>query len=558
VYRIHAHTTDAVVRVVLHERTKEAHRGDERADIVFPGLLGLEDCGDTGDTYTWAPVPGEAPGPHSFPSGAPSPRESRWRATLEINRMLEVPAALTDDRHERDPRRVAVSVSFRVQVEAGSPVVTVHITIDNSARDHRLRLLVPHGTTSTEVLAGTPLDAVVRPAVPENYRDGEISQELQRLMMGAREPRPIRTLPFRDYLVCSGAARGGGTTPGCARGEWQGLAVVAPGLFEYEHLEGEGALAITLLRAVGWLARPDVSTRTGDAGPLMATPEAQCIRRVSCTIAFVPLASQEDSARVPRHAAELRAPCRFYPGMTLRRTPFTDRLRTGLLALESTTGAVQLSALEYRRIDNRDTLELRLYNPGDTSEEVLLRWPPELVSPEGAAVTHLNGELRTDTQLVAEDATATRWRMVIPAHGIRQYRFRVARPSVWQQEEERAHDLRQEREHAAAAARRDGTMASRAHHSTVHRTLLEAEISAIMAGGGADGDERDEQALRRLGRELNSARIAKRTDDYLLALMHDGQTGDTAAVDQRAGEGHINANEADKNETSVDRRREEG
>lgn len=560
---------NGTITVIRHD----PHGGDRQ----FDGLLGVEDCGDTGDTYTWAPV-GEGGAlrgtaesdfpPQGFREAHP-PRvtveqESPWRAALVIHRTLVVPAALAEDRQRRESRCVALPVVFRVYLDAGSPVVRVDIEVHNTARDHRLRLLIPHGTTAREVLAGTPADAVLRPAVPARYSDGDIPRELQRLMLGAREPEPIATLPFRDYLVCSGTPREGAT------GGWQGLAVVAPGLFEYEHLENEGTVALTLVRAVGWLARPDVSTRTGDAGPLMATPEAQCLRRFTCTVALVPMVHRRECATVARHAEELRAPCRYYRGVALRGdTPAgpmegTAYLRTGLLALDSTTGAVQLSALEYRTLENRGNLEVRLYNPGDTPEEVFLRWAPGVVDRGAAVVTHLDGRLRGDTPLTplhavsratpphAEIPNATPphaalhadrdgWHLVLPPHGIRQCRFPLVRSPVARREEERVDLLRRELEDAVAALS-SGTIEAQAHHSTVRRTLLEAEISAIMAGGGGSGgtggdaggggggDERDEQALRRLGRELNKARIAKRTDDYLLALAHEDR-GSTDAPD---------------------------
>jgi alpha-mannosidase len=55
-----------------------------------------------------------------------------------------------------------------------------------------------------------------------------------------------------------------------------GMALITHGLHEYEVLPGpQEELALTLLRAVGWLSRDDLVTRTGHAGPEMATPGAQ-------------------------------------------------------------------------------------------------------------------------------------------------------------------------------------------------------------------------------------------------------------------------------------------
>ena len=53
-----------------------------------------------------------------------------------------------------------------------------------------------------------------------------------------------------------------------------GLTVVAPGLPEAE-VTPDGVIAITLLRAVGWLARTDLRQRPQPAGPAVPTPGAQ-------------------------------------------------------------------------------------------------------------------------------------------------------------------------------------------------------------------------------------------------------------------------------------------
>ncbi|TVR87830.1 MAG: hypothetical protein EA428_12660, partial [Spirochaetaceae bacterium] len=78
-------------------------------------------------------------------------------------------------------------------------------------------------------------------------------------------------------------------------------------------------------------------------------------------------------------------------------------------------------------------------------------------------------------------------------------------------------------------------MLARSALSTAHRTLLEAEISVIMAerklkqtkSGRAlpePYDENTREALRQIGRKLNDARIQKRTDDYLLAVTEGATT----------------------------------
>ena len=55
-----------------------------------------------------------------------------------------------------------------------------------------------------------------------------------------------------------------------------GLTVAAPGLPEAE-VTPDGITAVTLVRAVGWLARMDLRSRPRPDGPLIAVPGAQCL-----------------------------------------------------------------------------------------------------------------------------------------------------------------------------------------------------------------------------------------------------------------------------------------
>ena len=49
----------------------------------------------------------------------------------------------------------------------------------------------------------------------------------------------------------------------------------------------EGVLALTLLRSVGWLSRPDLGTRPGEAGPSLETPGAQLLGQLEAELSLV-------------------------------------------------------------------------------------------------------------------------------------------------------------------------------------------------------------------------------------------------------------------------------
>jgi alpha-mannosidase len=109
-------------------------------------------------------------------------------------------------------------------------------------------------------VAGTQFGTATRPAVAA----------------ASHYPRetPVATAPAQRFVAVADGARG--------------LAVLAPGFFEYE-LSLNGDLWVTLLRAVGQLSRDDLPTRPGHAGWPAPTPEAQCLGPDRLQLAVVPV-----------------------------------------------------------------------------------------------------------------------------------------------------------------------------------------------------------------------------------------------------------------------------
>lgn len=204
---------------------------DRSSGMRFRGLLALESDRDVGDTYTYAPLPSD----RVRRSGPPV--ATRVLADGQLVGALEVWVGL-----ERITPRLVISL------QAGSPAVRCTLEFNNRVSDHRLRLRCPTGIAGAIATAGGPFGAVVRPPSPLPER---------------RYPRetPVSTAPAHRFVACTDAEAG--------------LALLAPGFFEYE-LTPAGDLLMTVLRSVGQLSRDDLPTRPGHAAWPVATPLAQC------------------------------------------------------------------------------------------------------------------------------------------------------------------------------------------------------------------------------------------------------------------------------------------
>jgi mannosylglycerate hydrolase len=252
---------------------------DKNTGRVLRGLNRFVDGGDAGDQYNYAPprddrtvaAPCRPPSLQVLEAGP-----ARW--TLEVQLAYELPASLTADGQARSPQTVECPIASRVHLYSGVPRIDIETEVENRAQDHRLRVHFPSGLRADHVWAEQHLGAIPRPVElpPHRPTDCEL---------------PTGTQPQKSF--CAVEAEG------------QGLLLANRGLPEYEALQeadGSVTLALTLLRCVGWLSRPDLSPwRRGPAGPPLPTPGAQMPGRWTFHYSLVPYGGTWEEAMVHAH-----------------------------------------------------------------------------------------------------------------------------------------------------------------------------------------------------------------------------------------------------------------
>jgi mannosylglycerate hydrolase len=158
----------------------------------------------------------------------------------------------------RSDETVRVTVTTTLELRAGEPFLRVAHDFDNRARDHRLRAHFPLPAPVTGSDAECAFAVVHRGLTAEG---------------GVQEPG-IPTFPSRRFVDAS-------------NGE-EGLALVHDGLLEYEVVDDGRELALTLLRAVGFLSRSEPALRPNPAGPTMEVRGAQLLGRRRVEYAVLP------------------------------------------------------------------------------------------------------------------------------------------------------------------------------------------------------------------------------------------------------------------------------
>ncbi|MEU8007546.1 glycosyl hydrolase-related protein [Catellatospora sp. NPDC049111] len=252
---------------------------DTRTDRVLPGLARLVDGGDAGDTYNYDPPRDDE---------QVTPRVTGVRAVCtpvrqvwHVDAVLDLPQGLSADRSARAEQREPVAVTVTATLWRGVDRLDWAVAFDNTVGDHRLRAHFPTAAAA-DWAADTHFSVLRRPLSP-----------------------PLGPLPTeRAYEADCAVA------PVHTWAATGGVGVLTAGLPEVQCLLPAGApeLAVTVLRATGWLSRPDLRSRTTGAGPELPTPEAQCLRRVDAAIGVVLDTGEQDMAYAAAlHRAPLRA-----------------------------------------------------------------------------------------------------------------------------------------------------------------------------------------------------------------------------------------------------------
>jgi alpha-mannosidase len=326
---------------------------DRRTDVRYEGLHRLVDDGDAGDEYNFSP-------PADNPQRADPVRNLRstvqetgpLRARFEARYDYAVFNGLREDRRARDQVETALPIRMTVSLEADEPRLDFEVEIVNRARDHRLRAHFPLPFRVGSSAADTPFHVTTRPVTGARRDPGAPEVELP-------------TYPMWSFVDVSDGR--------------VGVTLLTHGLHEYEVLPGPPQdLALSLLRAVGWLSREDLVTRTGHAGPAIETPGAQVpgTHRLRYSLFFHD--GDWRDGGVWRAAESALLPLLAGRGAAVTTTP---------PVIELEPASIQMTAL----LPRPGGYELRFLNASEASTQAHVRLQPQ---PSEVAAITLNGTVR--------------------------------------------------------------------------------------------------------------------------------------------------------------------
>lgn len=243
--------------------------------LFVDGCNELVDGGDGGDTYNYSPPVTDDVIFEPKDVYVRALEAGPVRARLAVYRTFDVPAAAIGDERfcqSRTAERKETLITSILEIRAAEPFVRIHTEFDNQNRDHRLR-------------AHFPLPVPVTGSHAE-CAYGVVERSLER--EGGPSEAGIPTFVSQRFVDCSDGEAG--------------LALLHDGLLEYEVTEDGNEVALTLLRAIGYISRSEPALRPNPAGPQVPVQGAQMLGEQHSDYAVMLHTGSWRDANLDRHA----------------------------------------------------------------------------------------------------------------------------------------------------------------------------------------------------------------------------------------------------------------
>ncbi|KOP64112.1 alpha-mannosidase [Bacillus sp. FJAT-18019] len=314
---------------------------DKKNGQVYRDLGVYEDTGDIGNEYMYKQPDGEtALTTKGLTAQISVLEDTPYRASIEIVHNWSIPAMadskLDEEQHEliyypnRKAQRSSEMVELRIRtvvsLNRSGKGVEIETTMDNQAKDHRVRALFPTDLETSSHHVDSMFEVATRANEP-----------------AAEWENPSYTAHQQAFVDVATASAG--------------LTVANQGLNEYEVLrDGRNTIAVTLLRCVGEL---------GDWG-YFPTPEAQCIGVHTVRMEVIP--HQGDSMKSGAYAEAYQ----FQIPWTAAQTGVHAGAVTSTSApLEWSHDELAFSSMKVN--PKTGDLMLRWFNMGDADTELHLK-----------------------------------------------------------------------------------------------------------------------------------------------------------------------------------------
>lgn len=337
---------------------------------VFEGLHYFEETGEVGDYWiNLTPFENKTYTSHGCNARIWGEENGSLSATLGIEVSMEVPlyghrpASFFGADSSRSKETAVMTFTTYLTLKKGSRRLDVKVIVENTAEDHRVRVMYPTGIKTGFACAAGHFGVDKRPVMPKDDYSQSYYVDMQ-------------TLPQQSFVDVSDRQ--------------EGFAVLNNCLTEYElKNDRKSTLALTLLRGV----RNIICSEMRALGKFPGQKGGQCLGRQEYTYSIYPHVYDWDGGKVFKEAKKFNVP------LTAMQTAAhkLGKIPSGTALYEIDNDTLVISAL--KKAEDRNSYILRVFNP--TGEGIGWRFKTH-VPIKAAYLDNLNEE-RQSALAVKED-----------------------------------------------------------------------------------------------------------------------------------------------------------
>lgn len=317
---------------------------EKATNKTYDNILLLEDGSDDGDEYDYAALPEDFIITSQSCTAKSCIQNYQDCSIITSAFSMKIPK----DLNSRTAKQCdsIMNVTIKMTLRAHSPILELSVEIENTADDHRVRLLVPNGIGTKYSVSDNQFGSIRRPVTDSAMAVWEKENWKE---------RPDSIYPMLSYVAADNET---------------GLAVLTNSVREYEIVGSDyDTIAITLFRGVGLLGKEDLARRPGrPSGIKMETPDSQMHGKHSYSLALV-----GNNPRLAQQARDFTTPFVMYNKMPYNAMKLNDvafKTPYSYSLLDTGGHNIVLSAL--KRAEESDFTILRLFQSEADSVEMKL------------------------------------------------------------------------------------------------------------------------------------------------------------------------------------------
>ncbi|WBL14764.1 glycoside hydrolase family 38 C-terminal domain-containing protein [Sutcliffiella sp. NC1] len=328
---------------------------------TLENFIRFENVADAGDSYDFSPLKGDEP-IYFNEAEVTKVEKGSFGQVLTVRYTTELPVAMNEEETVRSIEKAVFTVVTTFTLNAGEELLKIQHEIDNTCKDHRIRVLLSTGMKDVQHSYADQAFSVIERPVVNPYLEGWKEN-------GFAEA-PVSIYPLENFVALSDKKAT--------------FATITKGIKEYEVLPDTNELALTLFRSVGFLGRDNLEWRPGRASGInnkvVYTPDAQLQQTMTFEYAIVWAGEELNVTKLFQQTDLFRTHYATYQNQALN--TFEERLERFELPLpiEKLPTSFSLFSINNEQVFlstckqsyEKDGLIVRLFNPTEVEQSFQL------------------------------------------------------------------------------------------------------------------------------------------------------------------------------------------